>query len=76
MICPKCKEEGKRSTVQPGFSSTTAMGYAPYYDEEGRFHRHDPNVTTTEYTCSNGHTWKDKTKPSCHCGWPVVEAPL
>lgn len=26
-----------------------------YYDEEGVYHCHDPNVTTASYVCSRGH---------------------
>lgn len=38
----------------------TAMGVNTYHDEDGVSHRHDPNIHTTEYRCSNGHSWSAK----------------
>lgn len=55
MICPKCKEQGKKSCVYGGTSFVTCAYYQPYYDEEGVYHSHDGNRHTTSYTCSNGH---------------------
>lgn len=65
MICPKCKEEGKKSTVQSFGTMTTLLGYAIYYDEEGKYHDHDPNTHTTEYRCSNGHDILVSRKSQC-----------
>lgn len=54
--CPFCIEEGKKSKLFPGSTMKTAMGGEPaYYDEEGKFHWHDPNQMKTFYSCSNGH---------------------
>ncbi len=57
MICPTCKEEGEVSTVTPGMTMVTLMGYSPgHYDEAGEWVRHpDPNWRTTPYHCSRGH---------------------
>jgi len=59
MKCEQCVKEGKRSTITPGVSSTTLMGYTPwYYDEDGNLQTNpNPNKTTTELHCSNGHSW-------------------
>lgn len=58
MICPKCKEENKKSKLYIGIgTTTTAGGMPPYYDEEGKYHYHDPNATTSNYSCSNGHNF-------------------
>ncbi len=60
MKCEECIKEEKKSTVYvPQYGTTTLMCSAPdYYDEEGKFHEgHNPNTTTTEWSCSNGHTW-------------------
>ncbi len=73
MICPECKKEGLKSTVYPGVGMTTAMYFSPFYDEEGNYHDHDANTTTTDYSCSNGHKWIEKTTGSCWCGWPDKE---
>jgi len=69
MICPECKKSGLKSTVYPHGSSTTLMYCQPFYDEDGNFHYHDFNTTTTDYSCSNGHRWSESHKGKCWCGW-------
>lgn len=69
MICPKCKKLGKKSTVYPGIASTTLLYCQPFYDEEGNYHDHDCNTTTTTYRCSNGHEWMESHEGKCWCGW-------
>ena len=70
MICQACREQGLRSSVTIRGSFRTALGYRPYYDEEGVLHQHDPNGVTREYECSLGHSWSEKEYPSCpSCGW-------
>jgi len=55
--CPICEKEGKKSKVfERGCHSTLMANYA-YYDEDGSYHYHDPNVTTCRYECSNGHVF-------------------
>ena len=61
MICPQCKKLGKKSRVYCGISTVTCIGFIPYYDEDGHYHHNDPNKTTTEYACSNGHHWVETT---------------
>lgn len=73
MICGTCIAEGKTSRVFDYGSSTTLLNCRPFYDEQGRHHTHDSNTTTTEYRCSNGHSWTDKSTGSCWCGWPDKE---
>jgi len=65
MKCPQCIKEGKRSKVYVGLSVTTTAGTESYYDEDGNFHFHDPNVTTTQYNCSNGHKWEENSRNEC-----------
>lgn len=65
MICPKCKEEEKKSIVYAGYGMSTLVGYTPYYDEDGKYHSHDPNSNTTNYTCSNGHSFSVSRKSPC-----------
>lgn len=69
MICPQCKDEGKKSQVYPGMSTITAMYFQPFYDEDGKYHNHDGNTITTSYSCSNGHRWVDSGHKECWCGW-------
>lgn len=70
MKCPECVKENKKSEVYPSVGSTTSIYCQPFYDEEGNYHDHDSNIITTEYRCSNDHTWQEKTTGSCWCGWP------
>lgn len=65
MICERCQQEGKRSTVQGGAGITTLMGYSAYWDQDGDYHCHNPNITTTSYHCSNGHHWTVKSNSEC-----------
>jgi len=69
MICPTCNVEGKTSRVTIGRGSVTLVYSAPFYDEQGKFHKHDTNTHTQEYTCSNGHRWTEQSKNECWCGW-------
>ena len=67
-FCPDCVAEGEKSTVRNLGSSQTLLGGATaFYDEAGKFHRHDPNVTTTAYKCSRGHTWEERVERECWC---------
>ena len=71
MICSKCKEMGQKSTISGGSGYRTAMYFAPYYDEDGKYHYHNGNICTSHYTCSKGHSIKiiDSSKcPSCDFG--------
>ena len=72
LICPECKKEGKKSRVYPGASTTTLMYCAPYYDEDGEYHHHDSNWHDTDYRCSEGHRWSERTPSKCpnpKCDW-------
>jgi hypothetical protein len=72
MICQKCKNEGQKSTVTVGPCFTTAMASRPFYDEEGTYHNHDGNVTTTSYSCSRGHSFTVRERLKCPgCTWPT-----
>jgi hypothetical protein len=71
MKCKQCVKEGKKSCVfVEGKSSTCLATSQPFYDEDGNYHNHDRNIMTTFYKCSNDHSWVEKSKPSCWCGWP------
>lgn len=57
--CSQCKREGLKSIVYVGMTTCTLIGFTPYYDEDGVYHYEDPNTCTTEYQCSNGHSWEE-----------------
>jgi len=61
--CPKCDADLVNGTC---VSMRTQMaGPTPGYDENGVYHSHDPNWSTSTYECENGHTVKRKTRKSC-----------
>lgn len=68
--CSCCKVVGLRSRVEVGMCQTTAMAWTPYYNDDGRLHDHDPNITECEWRCCNGHRGLllDRKTP-CWCGW-------
>ncbi len=65
IICPTCQENNLTSKVTELTSSTTAMYCKPFYDEEGNYHNHDSNKTTTVFECSNGHSFVRKGHKGC-----------
>jgi hypothetical protein len=72
MRCPTCVSEGERSTVTVGGGSVTLMHSSPFFDEDGAYHSHDPNIHTQSYACSRGHRWTEQTKAKCPadgCTW-------
>ena len=65
MKCPVCEREGLKSTISGGdYCTTTSMGWRSYWDEDGKYHNHDPNWRSQVLHCSNGHSlfrrWKDR----------------
>lgn len=69
MICPRCKELGLKSKIYDS-GSTTVMCCPAYYDEDGKYHVHDTNMSTTTMSCSNGHRLMVTLGRSCpNCDW-------
>ena len=66
MICPKCKELGKTSTIQILDGFVTSAMSTSYYDEVGRYHYHDVNNHVQNYLCSNGHSISVSFKTKCN----------
>lgn len=75
MICPACQRSAQKSKVYVHGSYTTAAHHPGYYDEDGRYHNHDPNLTTTAYRCTKGHEWTTVAGGKCWCGWNANPAP-
>lgn len=77
VFCPECQRLGGKSKVLVGASDRTLLWSTPYYDEDGQYHNHDSNITTTVYTCSKGHEFIRKSKVlPCWCGWPDELEPI
>lgn len=68
MICPTCKDSDQKSTVRHLWSYTTLLWSNPWYDDEGNYHSHDPNRTTSGFRCSNGHEIRIKGRSPCPQG--------
>jgi hypothetical protein len=66
MKCKICEEQGLKSKLYSGYGAVTCMGVGDYYDEDGKHHYHDPNDTTIDYSCSNGHEYRVVYKNKCH----------
>ena len=63
------KRRAREMADAPGYSVVTAMAGQDYYDEDGRFHHHDPNSRTQQFTCSEGHAWVEVSTSGCEpCG--------
>lgn len=73
MKCSACVAAGKRSRVYIHGGRSTLMSAAisaAHYDEDGVYHRHDPNYTDYAYSCSNGHKWTVRKYSKCpSCDW-------
>jgi hypothetical protein len=75
MMCHYCVAEGEKSVLYaPTSGISTAMGWSPYYDEEGKYHFHDMNSLTAEYHCSRGHRYVETLQKRCpNCDWSSGE---
>jgi hypothetical protein len=73
MKCPKCEAEGLKSVMRArGPSMRTLAHYPGFYDEDGAFHKHDRNISTSNYVCSNGHRLTSRSYSRCPaegCAW-------
>ena len=57
MFCPQCQKEGLKSCVYEEGGTSTLVGFIAYYDEDGNYHKNDPNIHTLYYSCTQGHKW-------------------
>jgi hypothetical protein len=65
-VCPACKLIGSKSQLIEIFSGYSSLGQSnSYYDEDGKYHYHNPNGSITVYRCSNGHESKYFKHNSC-----------
>ena len=65
MKCPECVKLGMKSVLHASGGITTLMCGQYFYDEDGVYHSHDPNLTTTEWHCSQGHQGYKREKKAC-----------
>lgn len=68
MICEECKKQGLKSRVDEGMAVCSPLGGGrTFWDEEGREHYHNRDITGTSYRCSNGHEWMVRHQHKCWC---------
>jgi hypothetical protein len=65
MICEKCKEQGKTSTIFITGSLQRPFPHQAHYNEEGVYHDHDPNKYPQGFECSNNHIWVTENPLPC-----------
>lgn len=65
---PKCPEHDVFPTTSRG-GYVTLVYYFPFFDEQGREHKHDHNRQTVEYECPEGHHYAAQKPHTCWCGW-------
>lgn len=68
MRCPTCVEEREPHKVWLDSSTVTVMMDDAFWDEDDLPHRHDPNVFTASYHCSNGHRFQERFRKPCQQG--------
>jgi hypothetical protein len=78
MLCPQCQASGQRSIVRVERTGTPDQKQQTdvFWDEAGDHHSHNPNIVVTEYKCSNGHHFAERSSWECPCGWKACEAEL
>ncbi len=77
MICPHCRAANQRSTVEVVRSTSGAEPKKHFFDEDGVEHFHNPNVYVTEFVCSKGHRFAERSSWQCVvCGYKVCDAEL
>lgn len=69
VICPLCRKAELKSRVYALPRTSFCMAWEPYYDEEGRFHMHDPNISVEPYRCSLGHRFNVRCQGCGSCDW-------
>jgi hypothetical protein len=79
VTCPTCSAAGQRSTVRITTSATKAaladkLPTDHFWDEDGVEHHHNPNIIRTDYMCSNGHRFYERSSWECGCGYKACGA--
>ena len=71
VVCPECRDQGARSRVywNGGENQGTAVAVDRFWDEQGRFHHHDPRISHDRYRCTEGHEFQISSRNKCWCGW-------
>lgn len=77
MICPTCSAAGQVSEVRDLRCDNGKLPKDHFFDATGQEHFHNPNVVVTEFQCSNGHRFAERSSWQCHvCGYKVCDAEI
>lgn len=77
ILCPHCQSCGARSVVDLVRCTQGKEKTRIFWDEEGVEHHHNPNVSVTEYRCSNGHTFAERSSWECvACDYRACDAEI
>lgn len=79
MICPTCASSNHRSTVRIARVTDPKEPRDHFFDESGAEHHHNPSIIVTEYLCSNGHRFAERSSWQCAvtgCDFLPCEAEL
>jgi hypothetical protein len=74
VLCPHCRQAGQLSTVRVLRTTEPKAPKDHYFDEQGAEHSHNPNIVITEFVCSNGHRFAERSSWECWCGYKACEA--
>jgi hypothetical protein len=78
VICPRCHpncngiehDACQASTVTIVRTTPGTLDKIHFWDEHGNEHHHNPNVIVTEYVCSHGHRFAERSSWQCSvCGY-------
>lgn len=73
---PTCSECGALAAGGGDCGVSTALMVQPFFDGDGRRHKHDLNRHTTFYRCPNGHDFAVTSDNPCWCGWTLPTSKL
>jgi len=71
IFCPQCVKHRTRSRSIVINRAQTSRNVEKFYDEEGVYHEHNPNVHVTHLRCDPyGHVFTvEDPVADCECGW-------
>ena len=65
VLCPQCVHDGTTSVVHTSRGVANHAAVDMFHDSFGNFHSHDPNETTSDWSCSLGHRGKAYSRRAC-----------
>ncbi len=74
MRCERCENTGTkhkvyRNDINNSYTNSEEIDSSTFWDEDDKYHNHNPGSYTAGYTCSNGHKFLEAKYGHCWCGW-------